>query len=165
MSTVTINPDVSQCVFEFLHAEVVDYFLEQQSSDKCSQPEVIEKLERLGHRVGESLVERTSRDSPRFRTELDAVVFICKHFWSLAFNKPIDNLKTNHQDTYVLHDYNFRLLTHMSHSEQYKDKAPLYLAFSCGLVSGALTNLGIRCQVSAEALQMPACIFQVKVLS
>lgn len=64
---------------------------------QSTQTEVIEKLERLGHRVGESLVERTSRDSPRFRTELDAVVFICKHFWSLAFNKPIDNLKTNHQ--------------------------------------------------------------------
>lgn len=58
---------------------------------------MIEKLERLGHRVGESLVERTSRDIPRFRTELDAVIFICKHFWSIAFNKPIDNLKTNHQ--------------------------------------------------------------------
>lgn len=64
---------------------------------QCSQSEVIEKLERLGQRVGESLVERTSRDTPRFRTELDAVVFICKQFWSLAFNKQVDNLKTNHQ--------------------------------------------------------------------
>ncbi len=80
---------------------------------QCSQPEVIEKLERLGHRVGESLVERTSRDSPRFRTELDAVVFICKHFWSLAFNKPIDNLKTNHQVSYVL----IHVLCFVSHWE------------------------------------------------
>ena len=106
---------------------------------------MIEKLERLGYRVGESLVERASRDTPRFRTELDAVVFICKHFWFQAFNKQIDNLKTNHQvrvtavwfligsciaialsqDMYVLHDNNFRLLSHISHSDQYKDKAPL----------------------------------------
>ena len=64
---------------------------------QSSHSEVIEKLERLGQRVGESLVERSSRDTPRFRTELDAVVFICKQFWSLAFNKQVDNLKTNHQ--------------------------------------------------------------------
>ena len=61
------------------------------------QGEVQQRLESLGHRVGESLVERTSRDHPRFKNELDAVVFMCKQFWMTAFNKNIDNLKTNHQ--------------------------------------------------------------------
>ena len=42
-------------------------------------------------------MERASRDTPRFKNELDAVVFICKQLWMLAFNKQIDNLKTNHQ--------------------------------------------------------------------
>ena len=42
-------------------------------------------------------MERVSRDQPRFKNELDAVVFICKQFWVHAFNKQIDNLKTNHQ--------------------------------------------------------------------
>ena len=42
-------------------------------------------------------MERASRDTPRFKNELDAVVFMCKQFWLLAFNKQIDNLKTNHQ--------------------------------------------------------------------
>ena len=32
-----------------------------------------------------------------------------------------------------------------------------YLAFTCGLLSGALTNLGICCQISAEVTTMPAC--------
>ena len=32
-----------------------------------------------------------------------------------------------------------------------------YLAFTCGLLAGALTNLGIRCQVTAEVMTMPAC--------
>ena len=62
-----------------------------------AQAEVHQRLESLGHRVGESLVERTSRDHPRFKNELDAVVFMCKQFWMTAFNKNIDNLKTNHQ--------------------------------------------------------------------
>lgn len=43
------------------------------------------------------MVERISRDTPRFKNELDAVVFICKTFWMHAFNKQVDNLKTNHQ--------------------------------------------------------------------
>ena len=61
------------------------------------QDDTLQCLETLGSRVGSSLVERTSRDTPRFKNELDAVVFICKQFWNHAFNKQIDNLKTNHQ--------------------------------------------------------------------
>ena len=67
-----------------------------------AQSEVLQRLEGLGHRVGESLVERASRDHPRFKNELDAVVFMCKQFWLLAFNKNIDNLKTNHQVGHTL---------------------------------------------------------------
>ena len=58
---------------------------------------MIKKLEAMGHRIGESLVERVSRDTPRFKSELDAVIFICKSLWVHAFAKQIDNLKTNHQ--------------------------------------------------------------------
>ena len=82
------------------------------------------------------------------------------------------------QDTYVLHDYNFRLLTHISHSDQYKDDAaqvrvtdnvfclclalsfPQYLAFTSGMLAGALTNLGIKCQVTAEITTMPQCKYK-----
>lgn len=51
----------------------------------------------MGSDIGERLVERVSRDTPRFKNELDAVIFICKSFWTHAFNKQVDNLKTNHQ--------------------------------------------------------------------
>lgn len=68
-----------------------------QCAEKPSQDDVIKKLEQLGHKIGERLVERVSRDTPRFKNELDAVVFICKSFWMHAFNKQVDNLKTNHQ--------------------------------------------------------------------
>ena len=94
--------------------------------------------------------------------------------------RPGLSLVTVPQDTYVLHDNSFRFLAHMSKSDQYKEHAPLvspppppwsslpphpltppslqYLAFTRGMLSGALTNLGIRCQVSAEVTDtMPAC--------
>lgn len=54
-------------------------------------------MEGVGHVIGERLVERVSRDTPRFKNELDAVIFICKIFWMHAFSKQVDNLKTNHQ--------------------------------------------------------------------
>lgn len=63
------------------------------------QGEVITSLESMGFRVGESLMERVSKDVPRFRTELDAMIFMCKQFWTHLFNKQIDNLKTNNQVT------------------------------------------------------------------
>ncbi len=40
-----------------------------------------------------------------------------------------------------------------------------YLAFSCGLLRGALTNLGHNCLVTAEANQLPICRFQINLQS
>jgi hypothetical protein len=68
------------------------------------------------------------------------------------------------QDTYVLHDNAFRLLLHLSEGNQYREEAQTYLSFACGLLTGALSNVGIKCQVTAEVTKMPACTFQVKVL-
>ena len=58
---------------------------------------MIGSLESLGIRVGESMMERVSKDVPRFRTELDAMIFLCKQFWTHMFNKQVDHLKTNNQ--------------------------------------------------------------------
>ena len=42
-----------------------------------------------------------------------------------------------------------------------------YLAFPCGLIRGALANLGVVCVVTAEVTMMPACellsaVFQLR---
>ncbi|PIK34383.1 putative trafficking protein particle complex subunit 6B-like, partial [Apostichopus japonicus] len=57
---------------------------------------IISKLEQMGCRVGQSLSERFTRDSPRFGSELDIIKFICKEFWVGTFKKQVDNLRTNH---------------------------------------------------------------------
>jgi trafficking protein particle complex subunit 6 len=58
---------------------------------------VFYRLETLGYRVGQGLVERFSRDRPRFSDTLDVIKFLCKDLWTLLFRKQVDNLKTNHR--------------------------------------------------------------------
>ena len=55
------------------------------------------RLETLGYRVGQGLVERFSRDRPHFNDTLDVIKFLCKDLWTLVFRKQVDNLKTNHR--------------------------------------------------------------------
>ncbi|XP_067847616.1 trafficking protein particle complex subunit 6b isoform X3 [Heptranchias perlo] len=117
----------------------------------------------MGFRVGQGLIERFTKDTARFKDELDVMKFICKDFWTSVFKKQIDNLRTNHQGIYVLQDNKFRLLTQMSAGKQYLEHAPKYLAFTCGLVRGALSNLGIKSIVTVEVTAMPACKFQVMI--
>ncbi|XP_068938412.1 trafficking protein particle complex subunit 6B isoform X4 [Petaurus breviceps papuanus] len=153
----------------------------------------------MGFRVGQGLIERFTKDTARFKDELDIMKFICKDFWTTVFKKQIDNLRTNHQGIYVLQDNKFRLLTQMSAGKQYLDHAPKdcysheswgftvfptllffclsctsvrrilseyhieYLAFTCGLIRGGLSNLGIKSIVTAEVSAMPACKFQVMI--
>ncbi len=64
------------------------------------------RLETLGYRVGQGLVERFSRDRPRFTDTLDVIKFLCKDLWTLVFRKQVDNLKTNHRVRLFSHHIN-----------------------------------------------------------
>ncbi|XP_038549132.1 trafficking protein particle complex 6b-like isoform X1 [Micropterus salmoides] len=155
-----------ESLFDFLHMEIVSHiYKEQQSSkgemDNKDRAACVSVLESMGFRVGQGLIERLARDSPSFKDELDVMKFICKDFWTKVFRRQIDNLRTNHQGTYVLQDNKFSLLTQLSCGKQYLDQAPKYLAFSCGVVRGALSNLGLDSVVTAEVSVMPSCKFQV----
>ncbi|CAH1262469.1 trafficking protein particle complex subunit 6b-like [Branchiostoma lanceolatum] len=147
-----------EALFEFLHMEVVSYLFKTADEEKC-----IPILENMGYRVGHSLAERFTKDSSRFKDELDIMKFICKDFWTSVYKKQVDNLRTNHQGVYVLQDNRCRVLTQISASKQYLEAAPNYLAFPCGLIRGALANLGISCIVTAEVQNMPACKFQIMI--
>lgn len=154
-----------EVLFEFLHMEIVSHvYKEQQANKDMDNKErgmCISVLESMGFRVGQGLIERLTRDSPSFKDELDIMKFVCKDFWTKVFRRQIDNLRTNHQGTYVLQDNKFAFLTQLSNGKQYLDQAPKYLAFSCGIVRGALSNLGLESVVTAEVSIMPSCKFQV----
>lgn len=125
------------------------------------------RLDTAGYRVGQGLVERFSRDRPRFNDTLDVIKFLCKDLWSLVFGKNIDNLKTNHRGVYVLTDNNFRPFSRMSTEAggQAVVRAQPFLWFPCGIVRGALAALGIDATVNAETNELPGAIFQIKTIN
>ncbi|KAI1378273.1 transport protein particle component [Hypoxylon crocopeplum] len=124
------------------------------------------RLEGLGYRVGLGLVERFSRDRPRFNDTLDAIKFVCKDLWMLVFKKQVDNLKTNHRGVYVLTDNAFRPLSRMSTDPggHAVARAEPFLWFPCGIVRGALAAMGIAATVQAETNELPGAVFQIKTL-
>lgn len=137
------------------------------------------RIEAIGFQVGHQLSERYTMERPRFSDHLEAIKFICKDFWSELFKKQIDNLKTNHRGTFVLQDNRFRWITHLSPNaslESTNDSSAavaadhneaqatnMYLYFPCGIIRGALSNLGIPCAVSADISNHPACSFVVRI--
>ncbi|KAM6982986.1 trafficking protein particle complex subunit 6b [Tautogolabrus adspersus] len=152
-----------EAAFQFLHHELIQHIYKTAESGEAENGRNITKLENMGFRVGQGLMERLTKEAARFKDELDVMKFICKDFWTCVFKKQIDNLRTNHQGIYVLQDNKFRLLSQLSAGKQFLDLAPKYLAFTCGLVRGALSNLGVKSIVTAEVSIMPACKFQVMI--
>ncbi|KAK0748815.1 transport protein particle component [Apiosordaria backusii] len=129
---------------------------------------VFYRLENIGYRVGQGLVERFARDRPRFSDTLDVIKFVCKDLWGLVFRKQVDNLKTNHRGVYVLTDNNFRPLSRMSVETGGRSggvqQAAVFLWVPCGIVRGALAAMGIQATVQAETTELPGAVFQIKTL-
>ena len=113
------------------------------------------------------LIEKLTREYPKFKDELDLMKFVCKDFWTAVFRKQIDNLRTNHQGVYVLQDKSFKFLAKVSGGggggKQYLEDATSFVVFTCGLVRGSLANLGLNSIVTAEIVAPPAVKFQVQV--
>ncbi|XP_041429182.1 trafficking protein particle complex subunit 6B isoform X1 [Xenopus laevis] len=181
-----------EALFLLLHNEIISCVYKAGDQGDAENGKCITKLENMGFRVGQGLIERFTKDTARFKDELDIMKFVCKDFWTSVFKKQIDNLRTNHQGIYVLQDNKFRLITQMSAGKQYLEHAPKqstigilstshlsqkpmsrwqirlrhenpYLALTCGLIRGGLSNLGIKSIVTAEVSVMPACKFQVMI--
>lgn len=178
--------EVSESAFEFVFAEVVEYFLYGHGT-KAFKPEIQgdskqtseteraitvtatrRRLEALGQDVGTRLIERYSMERNRMDADLDVVKFICKDFWEHTFQKQVDVLRTNHRGLYVLTDNNFRWLRNVSNEGEHPGSPEDYLVFPCGLICGALTRLGVKCRVTAEMTALPSaykCSFNVQVIS
>ncbi|XP_014105172.1 PREDICTED: trafficking protein particle complex subunit 6B isoform X3 [Pseudopodoces humilis] len=113
-----------EALFLLLHSEMVAGLYRAAEQGEGENGRCTTKLESMGFRVGQGLIERFTKDTARFKDELDIMKFICKDFWTTVFKKQIDNLRTNHQGIYVLQDNKFRLLTQMSSGKQYLEHAP-----------------------------------------
>ncbi|KAK8504558.1 hypothetical protein V6N13_015021 [Hibiscus sabdariffa] len=167
--------EVSESCIDSLLIEMVSTYCNRFYANK---PELAaRRIESIGYQVGHQLSERYTMERPRFSDHLEAIKFICKDFWSELFKKQIDNLKTNHRGTFVLQDNHFRWLTRMSIEQSPESGASgepsimadekavesMHLYFPCGIIRGALSNLGIPCAVSADISNLPACSFVVRI--
>ena len=161
MSTVS-NPAAleTDVPLELLHLELVSRLAEKKGHER---EKGLADLELLGYNTGYRIIEKLTREHPKFKDELDLMKFICKDFWTSVFKKQIDNLRTNHQGVYVLQDKNFKFLSKVSAGRQYLDDSTLFVVFSCGLVRGCLANLNLNSIVTAEIVSPPAVKFQVQV--
>ncbi|KAI4310990.1 hypothetical protein MLD38_035928 [Melastoma candidum] len=166
--------EVSESCVDSLLIEMVSSYCNRFYADK---PDLAaRRIEAIGYQVGHQLSDRYTMERPRFTDHLEAIKFICKDFWSEVFKKQIDNLKTNHRGTFVLQDNRFRWLSRMS-TDQTTETAEspqdgenkvaqamsMHLYFPCGIIRGALSNLGIPCAVSADISNLPACSFVVRI--
>ncbi|XP_055409164.1 trafficking protein particle complex subunit 6A isoform X5 [Bubalus kerabau] len=121
-------------LFEFLHTEMVaELWAQDPDPGPGGQKTSLLVLEGMGFRVGQALGERLPRETLTFREELDILKFLCKDLWVAVFHKQMDSLRTNHQ----------------------------FLAFTCGLLRGTLSTLGVKSLVTASVAALPACKFQV----
>ncbi|KAJ4719563.1 trafficking protein particle complex subunit 6B [Melia azedarach] len=169
--------EVSESCVDSLLTEMVSTYCNRFYANK---PELAaRRIEAIGYQVGHQLSERYTMERPRFSDHLEAIKFICKDFWSEVFKKQIDNLKTNHRGTFVLQDNRFRWLSRISidpsleSAESQDSSTPaeskaaqassMHLYFPCGIIRGALSNLGIPCAVSADISNLPACSFVVRI--
>ena len=95
---------------------------------------------------------------------LDIVKFICKEFWEAIFNKKIDKLQTNHRGVFVLSDNSFKWLAKFSSDDMAaKQAAVRLLYFPCGMIRGALANLGYTSIVNADFNVLPSCTFNIRI--
>jgi len=176
---------VSDASFEFLMTEVLRY-VERSTPPKSSSNEdaiyakemAATKIERMGYSVGFRLCERLSQNrmfsaggkdpSVTSAAQLEAIKFLCKEVWIEVFRKQIDKLQTNHKGVFVLKDMKLRWLEGLpANRVDSRTTAIQMLAFPCGIVRGALANLGIAAVVSCDFLtdgqNMAACSFNIKV--
>ncbi|MBA0816182.1 hypothetical protein Gohar_000873 [Gossypium harknessii] len=150
--------------------EAIGYQVGHQLSDRVD----VVCRPRHQHLIYHGAFKKYTMERPRFSDHLEAIKFICKDFWFELFKKQIDNLKTNHRGTFVLQDNRFCWLTRMSidqspengTSEELsimadnKAMQSMHLYFPCGIIRGALSNLGIPCAVSADISNLPAWLYK-----
>lgn len=110
------------------------------------------KLESLGYEVGFRFIEYVAQQRLLKTEPLEIIKFICREFWMEVFGKHVDKLQTNHRGVFVLKDNAFKWTSQLNarnekSARKFRDTV---IKFPCGLLRGALSNLGYSAVVSAD---------------
>lgn len=160
---------ISKFLFDILFQQIIQHAIEQSKVDDMADYELsFYKVERVGFLAGQHLLDKLLSDPERRNRlksdHLECLKYLCKELWQCAFNKMIDNLKTNRKETFVMIDAHFSWINAFAEdatSQEMTQLVILYLAFPCGLLRGALSGLGLTAAVTAEIPAFPQCCFQV----
>jgi len=164
---------ISESAFEYLLREILQYEAPSASSsneDKDSRQTPAQRLEVMGQEVGYRIAERIS-EKQRFLgfEDLDFVKFMCREFWDAVFGKKIDKLQTNHKGVFVLFDMEFKWIEKYTAGtpaaeldEATRAAVTQLLHFPCGIMRGALANLGMNALVTADFAALPSVTFNVR---
>jgi hypothetical protein len=157
--------EVAESGFEYLLGEILSLDYPMPSNDQAA--EETRRLENIGYEVGYRMIERLNNNYKFIGTDpLDIIKFICKDFWEEIFRKKIDKLQTNHRGVFVLTDLRFKWLEKYSSDDiASKQAAAKMLNVPCGIIRGALSNLGLLAIVNADFNNLPACTFNIRIKS
>jgi len=159
--------ECAETLFDYLFAAMIDALHTGGDQGPRNEELLAETVRAIGFDVGYRLAESTAqgRVLPADALEVNVMKFICKEFWIEIFKKQIDKLQTNNQGVFVLRDAKFRWLApSTADDEATRRAAATVLNFPCGLIKGALENLGITSTVQAEvAPAVPSCSFTIKI--
>lgn len=159
--------EVSASALDYLLIEAVPVardVIEQLGIE--DQEEAHHRIELYGYQVGKGLAQVFTRSRPRMVQQLEIIKFVCKNLWEVLYKKQMDNLKTNHRDTYVLVDHNFEFCRRMGTSLPPQATAELaypYLCFPAGIIRGFLHAMGLSSTVTVEAPELPMVTFNVRI--
>ena len=152
---------VSESALEYILREVLALDDGQTGGPAGEQ----DKLDRMGFDVGFKLAESVCVHLKFLGLDpLDKIKFVCKDFWLSLFRKKMDKLQTNHRGVFVLTDNSFKWLErHTPDDAASMAEAAKMMRFTCGVMRGALENLGIPAMVTADFSVHPACNFHLKI--
>lgn len=122
--------------------------------------DVITHIDTLGYNVGVRLAQTVIHNIASLNESLDSlerVKYVCKEIWLYSFNKQIDKLQTNYKGIYVLHDFNFKYITHLYPS--LSSNALLYTIYPCALIRGVLSTMNMNVTVKADISKWPNILF------
>jgi hypothetical protein len=156
---------VAESSFEYLLGEILSLNYPSPSNDQAA--EEMRRLENIGYETGYRMIEKLNNNHKFIGTDpLDIIKFICKDFWEEIFRKKIDKLQTNHRGVFVLTDLRFKWLEKYSSDDiASKQAAAKMLNVPCGIIRGALANLGLLAIVNADFNNLPACTFNIRIKS
>ena len=175
MSRDAPKREVSAAAYEYLMVEIIREFRRAAAteeddtagasgsrardvSDASTDARVEAALERLGASVGRRIARLAASSCDPASDEQQAMTILCREFWTRAFGRRADALRTNNRGTFVVHDDAFAPMRSVPVDTSGTDRgadARAHLAAHAGCARGALEALGVRARARGETRQPP----------